>query len=77
MPTQPSVEHCSYAHYAQFVSIHWEEFESLFDGQQDVIRELVLEIGNMRNQIFHLRIESSDEFDRNLLQFSQPHFSSV
>lgn len=77
LPTPASVEHCSYAHYAQFISIHWAEFEPLFDDQQDVIRELVLEIGDMRNQLFHFRIEGSDEFDRDLLRFGQSYFSSV
>ncbi|MFC7131464.1 CBS domain-containing protein [Haloferax chudinovii] len=77
LPTPASVEHCSYAHYAQFISIHWEEFESLFDDQQDVIRELVLEIGDMRNRLFHFRIDDPDEFDRDLLRFGQSYFSSV
>jgi hypothetical protein len=77
LPTPASVEHCSYAHYAQFVSIHWDEFESLFDDQQDVIRELVLEIGDMRNRLFHFRIDDPDEFDRDLLRFGQSYFSSV
>ncbi|WP_242492982.1 hypothetical protein [Halogeometricum borinquense] len=77
LPTPTSVEHCSYAHYAQFISIHWDEFESLFDDQQDVIRELVLEIGDMRNRLFHFRVEDPDEFDRDLLRFGQSYFSSV
>jgi len=77
LPTPSSVEHCSYAHYAQFISIHWDEFESLFDDQQDVIRELVLEIGDMRNRLFHFRIDDPDEFDRDLLRFGQSYFSSV
>jgi CBS domain-containing protein len=77
LPTPTSVEHCSYAHYAQFISIHWGEFELLFDDQQDVIRELVLEIGDMRNQLFHFRVEDPDEFDRDLLRFGQSYFSSV
>ena len=77
LPTPTSVEHCSYAHYAQFISIHWDEFELLFDDQQDVIRELVLEIGDMRNQLFHFRVEDPDEFDKDLLRFGQSYFSSV
>jgi len=77
LPTPASVEHCSYAHYAQFISIHWEEFESIFDDQRDVIRELVLEIGDMRNRLFHFRINDPDEFDRDLLRFGQSYFSSV
>jgi len=77
LPTPASVEHCSYAHYAQFISIHWEEFEPLFDDQRDVIRELVLEIGDMRNRLFHFRVDDPDEFDRDLLRFGQSYFSSV
>ncbi|MEZ3163131.1 CBS domain-containing protein [Halorubrum sp. RMP-47] len=77
LPTPASVDHCSYAHYAQFISIHWAEFEPIFDDQQDVIRELVLEIGDMRNRLFHFRIDDPEEFDRDLLRFGQSYFSSV
>ncbi|OYR68067.1 CBS domain-containing protein [Halorubrum ezzemoulense] len=77
LPTPASVDHCSYAHYAQFISIHWAEFEPIFDDQQDVIRELVLEIGDMRNRIFHFRVDDPEEFDRDLLRFGQSYFSSV
>ncbi len=77
LPSPASIEHCSYAHYAQFLSIHWDEFEPLFDDQQDVIRELVLEIGDMRNRLFHFRVDDPDEFDRDLLRFGQSYFSSV
>ena len=77
LPTPASIEHCSYAHYAQFISIHWAEFEPLFDDQQDVIRELVLEIGDMRNQLFHFRVDDPDELDRDLLRSGQSYFSSV
>jgi len=57
LSTPASVEHCSSAHYAQFLSVHWEEFEPIFDDRQDVIRELVSEIGDMRNQLFHFRVD--------------------
>ena len=77
LPSPASIEHCSYAHYAQFLSIHWDEFDPLFDDQQDVIRELVLEIGDMRNRLFHFRVDDPDEFDRDLLRFGQSYFSSV
>lgn len=77
LPTPASVEHCSYAHYAQFIAVHWEGFESLFGDQQDVIRELVLEISDMRNRPFHFRVDNPDEFDRDLLRFGQWYFFSV
>jgi hypothetical protein len=76
LSTPASVEHCSSAHYAQFLSIHWEEFEPIFDDRQDVIRELVSEIGDMRNQLFHFRVDGS-ELDRDLLRFGRSYFSSV
>ena len=77
LPSPASIEHCSYAHYAQFISIHWEEFESVFDDERDVIRELVLEIGDMRNRLFHFRVDDPETFDRDLLRFGQSYFSSV
>ena len=52
------MEHCSYAHYAQFVLIHWEEFEHVFEYQQDITRELTLKIGDTRNQFPTFRLTS-------------------
>lgn len=76
LSTLASVEHCSFAHYAQFLSILWEDFEPIFDDRQDVIRELVFEIDDTRNQLFHFRVDES-EFDRDLLRFGHSYFSSV
>jgi CBS domain-containing protein len=77
LPTPASVEHCSFGHYAQFISINWAEFEPEFEDQPDVIRELVLEIGDVRNQLFHFRVDELASFNRGLLRFGHSYFSAV
>jgi len=77
LPTPASVEHCSFGHYAQFVSIHWESFEPVFEDRRDVVRELILEVGDIRNQLFHFRVDDPNEFDRDLLRFGYSYFTSL
>jgi hypothetical protein len=77
LPTPPSVEHCSFGHYAQFVSMHWESFEPVFEDRRDVVRELILEIGDIRNQLFHFRVDDPNEFDRDLLRFGYSYFTAL
>lgn len=77
LPTPASVEHCSFGHYAQFVSMHWESFEPVFEDRPDVVRELILEIGDIRNQLFHFRVDDPNEFDRDLLRFGYSYFTAL
>jgi CBS domain-containing protein len=80
LPTPASVDHCSFGHYAQFVSIHWSEFDPVFDEGPDVVRELIGEIGDTRNRLFHFRVDDPEDpsaFDPDLLRFGQSYFASV
>jgi len=47
----------------------------LYYASRPIYRKL--EIGDMRNRVFHFRIDDPDEFDRDLLRFGQSYFSSV
>jgi len=60
LPTPETVEHCSFGHYAQFVSIHWEAFEPHFEDRQDIVRELIQAVGDLRNRLFHFRADRED-----------------
>jgi CBS domain-containing protein len=77
LPTPASVQQCSFGHYAQFVSMHWDVFEPVFGERQDVVRELVEAVGDLRNRLFHFRIEDPEEFDQDLLRFARSFFTSV
>jgi hypothetical protein len=75
LPTPQSVEHCSFAHYAQFVSIHWDAFEGRFEDKQDIVRELIQAVGDVRNQLFHFRVDGETGVDDDLLRFAYSYFS--
>ena len=75
LPTPQSVEHCSFAHYAQFVSIHWDAFEQRFDDKQDIVRELIEAVGDVRNQLFHFRVDGEAGVNDDLLRFAHSYFS--
>lgn len=77
LPTPRSVEHCSFGHYTQFVSIHWDRFEEVFDDHQDVVRELLRSVGDVRNRLFHFRVADPEEFDLDLLRFGHSYVTSL
>lgn len=77
LPVPATVQHCSFGHYAQFISMHWDAFEPMFGERQDVVRELVETVGDLRNRLFHFRIEDPEEFDQDLLRFAHSFFTSV
>jgi CBS domain-containing protein len=77
LPAPTSVQHCSFGHYAQFISMHWDVFEPVFGERQAVVRELVQAVGDLRDRLFHFRIEDPEEFEQDLLRFAHSFFTSV
>lgn len=76
--TPDKISNCSFGHYPPFISQNWSQFEKYFkDTEQDgdFVYRLLLEVGSIRNKIFHFRSESYDsKLEEELLRFAHGYF---
>jgi hypothetical protein len=73
--TPDEITDCSFGHYAQFMPEKWPKFEEYFEENGDFIRRLLLEVGDIRNKIFHFRSESYEsDLEEELLKFAHGYF---
>ena len=73
--TPSKITDCSFGHYAQFMPQNWSRFEQYFDENGDFVRLLLLEVGDIRNAIFHFRAESYEsDLEEELLNFAHEYF---
>lgn len=75
--TPNKITDCSFGHYAQFMPENWGQFDDLFDQNGDFVRRLLLEVGDVRNKIFHFRSESNEselEEELRVLNFAHGYF---
>lgn len=73
--TPDRISDCSFGHYPQFMSQNWPQFEEYFEENGDFVRRLLVEVGNIRNKIFHFRSESYDSnLEEELLRFAHGYF---
>jgi hypothetical protein len=47
----------------------------IFDDKQDIVRELTEAVGDVRNQLFHFRVDRETGVDDDLLRFAHSYFS--
>lgn len=73
--TPSEITDCSFGHYAQFMPENWSQFRECFDENGDFVRQLLLEVGDIRNKIFHFRSESYEsDLEEELLKFAHGYF---
>lgn len=73
--TPDEITDCSFGHYAQFMPPNWPHFEEYFEENGDFVRKLLLEVGEIRNKIFHFRSESYDShLEEELVKFAHGYF---
>lgn len=75
--TPESVAHCSFRHYAIFISVHWDRLEDQFEHDVDFVRELIDRVGSIRNRLFHFRVERESELETDFLEFARQHLFLV
>lgn len=72
-----SIEECTFAHYQIFLSVHWDAFEDYFDEDRAFVRELLNDVGDIRNALFHFRTEDRQKVEeREFLMFVRKYFNS-
>jgi hypothetical protein len=73
--TPDTLTDCSFGHYSQFISEKWPQFDGYFEENGDFVRQLIAEVGDVRNKIFHFRSESYDtDLEEEMLRFSHDYF---
>ncbi|WP_323677688.1 CBS domain-containing protein [Halorubellus sp. PRR65] len=78
LETVDAIEDCSFGHYVQFTSEHWEDgFEDFFDQRPDFVRNLINRLGENRNRLFHFRIDNREELDLDVIHFAHGYFTSL
>lgn len=70
-----TVTDCSFGHYPIFISKNWPEFEEYFEEDRDFVIQLLKEVGDIRNQLFHFRTEDNSDVDREFLKFAHGYFT--
>lgn len=76
-PTPDTVTDCSFGHYPIFLSKNWNEFEGYFEEDRDFVTNLLDQIGDIRNQLFHFRTEHNGDIDYELLRFAHSYFFTL
>ena len=78
IPPVTGLSQCSFSHYEIFISQHWEEtFCEYFDANPSFLRELIKNVGQARNQLFHFRVPNRHEFDLDVIRFAHSYLTSV
>jgi hypothetical protein len=73
--TPDGIIDCSFGHYPQFMCQNWAEFDTYFEENGDFVRRLLLEVGDIRNKIFHFRSQTYDStLEEELLKFAHGYF---
>lgn len=73
--TPDGIADCSFGHYPHFMCQNWPQFEEYFEESGDFVRRLLLEVGDIRNKIFHFRAESYESnLEEELLKFAHGYF---
>lgn len=75
--TPTSLTDCSFGHYPQFMAGNWGRFRDFFQEMDDgdFVNRLLIEIGDIRNKIFHFRTEpDNSDIDEELLTFAHSYF---
>jgi CBS domain-containing protein len=74
--TPESITDCSFGHYPQFMRQNWPRFEPYFQENGEFVGQLISEVGDIRNNIFHFRTEPHNpDVDEVLLTFAHSYFA--
>lgn len=75
MRTPERISDCSFGHYPVFISKNWDAFSPHFEENRDFVTQLLNEVGDVRNKLFHFRTERGDgDVDYELLEFAHGYF---
>lgn len=73
--TPDALTDCSFGHYSQFISQNWYYFDDYFEEDGDFVRQLLSEVGDVRNKIFHFRSDTYEtDLEEELLRFAHDYF---
>lgn len=75
--TPDRLEDCSFRHYSILISTHWDAFDAQFDQRPDFVRELIDQVGEVRNRLFHFRDDDSSLPATNFLEFARDQLTQV
>lgn len=72
--TPERIDQCSFIHYQVFISSHWEHFEGSVPDNVSFVRELISEVGSVRNDLFHFReSDGNHAIDPSYLRFAKEY----
>lgn len=73
--TPNEITDCSFGHYPHFMLNNWPEFDDYFQENGEFVFNLLTEVGDIRNKIFHFRSDSYDsDIEEELLKFAHGYF---
>lgn len=74
--TPSAVTDCSFAHYHVFISANWKTFDPYFEEDKAFVRELLDNVGEIRNALFHFRSDAEDKVvEREYIMFVKDFLS--
>lgn len=71
------VKDCSFSHYEIFVSKYWSHFEQYFSQNCKFTTRLIKQVGELRNEILHFRVQDGDEIDIDLIRFGHQYLTNL